>query len=221
MDFNCRVKCACVINLSTLSKHGILSLVAENPVFINDLQQEAQLLFQQIQNQQDSQQVPSLPVQKIYSQSGAWYCSLKNNIVIALLVTSSYPMPSAMRLLRQIEELLKRQIQSGKYEFQPLEPNVRNLLTQYDRDPFADDKIEITCKSVDSIQGLMEENLRKFQMNQEQLHVIHHKSEDISQMANQFQKGATAVNNKQNWAAYVAIGIFGALVIGVIIYLFL
>ena len=38
MDLNCRVKCACVINLSTFSKHGILSLVAENPVFINDLQ---------------------------------------------------------------------------------------------------------------------------------------------------------------------------------------
>ncbi|CAD8212968.1 unnamed protein product [Paramecium pentaurelia] len=221
MDFNCRVKCACVINLSTLSKHGILSLVAENPVFINDLQQEAQLLYQQILNQQDQQNVPSLPVQKIYSQSEAWYCSLKNNIVISLLVTSTYPMASAMRLLKQVEELLKKQIQSGKYEFQSLEPNVRNLLTQYDRDPFTDDKIEITCKSVDSIQGLMEENIRKFQMNQEQLHVIHHKSADISQMANQFQKRATAVNNKSNWIIYMAIGIFGALVIGIIIYIFL
>jgi hypothetical protein len=38
MDLNCRVKCSCIINLSTLSRHGILSLVAENPVFINDLQ---------------------------------------------------------------------------------------------------------------------------------------------------------------------------------------
>ncbi|CAK88554.1 unnamed protein product (macronuclear) [Paramecium tetraurelia] len=206
MDLNCRVK----------SKHGILSLVAENPVFINDLQQEAQLLYQQILNQQDSQNVPSLPVQKIYSQSGAWYCSLKNNIVISLLVTSSYPMPSAMRLLKQIEELLKRQIQSGKYEFQPIEPNLRQLLTQYDRDPFTDDKIEITCKSVDSIQGL---NGGKYK--EEQLHVIHHKSAEVSQMANQFQKGATAVNTKQNWAAYLAIGIFGALLIGIIIYIFL
>ncbi|CAD8095480.1 unnamed protein product [Paramecium sonneborni] len=221
MDLNCRVKCACVINLSTLSTHGILSLVAENPVFINDLQQEAQILYQQILNQQDSQNVPSLPVQKIYSQSGAWYCSQKNNIVISLLVTSSYPMSSAMRLLKQIEEILKRQIQTGRYEFHTLEPNVRNLLTQYDRDPFSDDKIEITCKSVDSVQGLMEENIKKFQMNQEQLHVIHHKSADISQMAVQFQKAATDVNTKQNWAVYVVFGIFGAIVIGTIIYIFL
>lgn len=37
MDLNCRVKCLCVINLGNLSKHGILSLVAENPIFLNDL----------------------------------------------------------------------------------------------------------------------------------------------------------------------------------------
>lgn len=44
MEAAARVKCCCIISL-TQQKGGILWLVAENPVFIHDLQSEAQLLY--------------------------------------------------------------------------------------------------------------------------------------------------------------------------------
>ncbi|KAM3144501.1 hypothetical protein pb186bvf_003370 [Paramecium bursaria] len=192
MDSNIRVKCCCIIGQGS----DIQSLVACNNIFLMDMQNEARTLYQIIATQQNNSNIQQGPIQKIHSQSGAWYCLLRNTTWINLLVTNQFPMPSAMRLLKQIEELLKRQIATGKQDYTPFEAQIRDLLQQYDRNPDTDDKVEMISKSVDSVQGLMEENLKKFQYNQDALQVIHHKSADVTQMAQQFHKGAKAVNTK-------------------------
>jgi hypothetical protein len=46
----------------------------------------------------------------------------------------------------------------------------------------------MTAKSVDSIQGQMEDNIRKIQENHQALEVVHHKSAEVANVANQFAK---------------------------------
>ena len=69
----------------------------------------------------------------------------------------------------------------------------------YDENPLADNILDVTAKSVDSVQGIMEENLQKLHLNKQHLEVIHHKSENITKGAQQFEKSARAVGNKTNW----------------------
>jgi hypothetical protein len=69
-------------------------------------------------------------VQKIYSQSGVWYCTIRAQVALGLLVTNSYPVSGAMRLLRKIEGQVKSKISPlNAKELLTMEPNIREVVT--------------------------------------------------------------------------------------------
>ena len=144
-------------------------------------------------------------VSKIHSNTGTWYCklNLSKDVMFVILASPQYPSQSAIRLLSDLEEEAFKIPNFEKKELKNLINNkALSLMANYEKDVNFNDKFKNLEESIESISGLMGENIKKITANKEDLERMEKKSGELNDMATKFKNESTLLKRKMFWQQY-------------------
>ena len=192
------IKCLAIINLNNNQTIFLSSL---RPSYIQYFSDELDNMLKTFQSLHSSKK----EISKIHSNTGIWYCKLNNQkkMMFITLASLQYPFQSAIRMISDLEEEAKKIPDFEKKDLKTLLNNqALSLMKNYEKDPDFNDKFKNLEESIESISGLMGENIKKITANKEDLERMEKNTGEMNEMAGKFRNEATLLKRKMFWQQY-------------------
>lgn len=137
-----------------------------------------------------------------------------------------YPDRHAFNLLTEFAGIVQSQsngsslseIEAGSLS-RPLKKSLKELMDRYDKPASLDRTISVRNK-VDSVKGVMQENVKKILENQASVETLQNKTDGLASSASQFNKSAGDLSRMMWWRKVkvsILLGIVGLAIVGYIV----
>ena len=192
------IKCLAIINLYDNRTIFLSSLRAAYLQYFNEELDNMLKAFHSLHSGKKE-------ISKIHSNTGIWYCKLNINkqLIYITLVNLQYPSQSAIRLLSDLEEEAMKIQDYDKRDLRSLLNNQAIfLMKNYDGNPDFNDKFKNLEQSIESITDLMGQNIKKSNLNIEQMEKIEKKTIEMDKMADKYKGSSQELKSKMFWQKY-------------------